>query len=199
MSTRGINSAVYGKFYAGQTGLVAGDFTAALSLDGGTTSETLTITEDALGWYNYTFTGLSSGQYLVKISYSSWSILDEYTYTTFTASDIQPLTEIHQKFYVGVTGLTQASFTAALFKNNVASAVSFVITEDSLGWYDVSFVEDSDGDWLLRIDYGDYHYIISAFVGAIAGTVIAGAISSSLGGNAFTSSISSNNFTTEIR
>lgn len=199
MTTRITGSTIYGKFFVGTTGLVQADFSYGLTKNNSSTSEILTITEDSLGWYNYSFAGLLVGQYIVKITYQSMSIADEYTYSISNTSDIDVNTTIYQKFFIGVTGLVQANFTAALFLNNIASGVSFTITEDALGWYNISFLNNAYGDWLLRIDIQDYHFLISAFVGLLAGGFLLANIGSNISDSGVRTTVGQTNLRSDIR
>lgn len=65
---------------------------------------------------------------------------------------------IYARFYVGATGLASGVFTKAVHLNGGASGQAITITEDALGYYFVSFVANSQGNWGLRIDYNDFHF-----------------------------------------
>lgn len=168
MTTFLVNSAIYDKIYVGTTGLVGGNFTVTLERDGTATAELVTIVEDALGWYEFNFVPLVTGQYLIKISVGDFSYTTEWTVTSMGSSDHQALVEIFQKFFVGVDGLLEDDFVVLLERNNASPipSVSFTITDDGGGWYNFSFTPHTSGMWIARIDYLDSHIKISAYVDA---------------------------------
>lgn len=170
MTQRAFNSAIYDKFYVGTTGLVSGNFTINLEVDGASSAQAVTVAEDALGWYEYNFTPNVSGEWNIKITYSSIGYTNSWTVMMTAASEHMSNQIVRQRFYIGTTGLIQANFTTLLEKNNLATAVSLTITQDSGGWYDVSFTPTSAGDWFARIDYQDNHIGISAFIADTTGT-----------------------------
>ena len=173
MTTRATGSIVYGKFYVGSTGLVIGNFSYGFELNGASEAITITLTEDALGWYEYQFTTTTAGNLNFKITYSDFAFEDSWVIAASASSEYQTGSNIYSRFYIGTTGLVQGNFTYLLEKNNAATGQSLTISEDSGGYYDAYFNPDSFGDWIARIDYGDYHILFSAFVNqAGSGTTI---------------------------
>lgn len=55
------------------------------------------------------------------------------------------------RHYLGTTGLTNASFTKALYKDGAASGVAVTVTEIAGGFYSASFTPDSAGLWTLDV------------------------------------------------
>lgn len=70
--------AIRGKFFVKTTGLVQGNFTTNLQQDG-SNAGTLTITEDALGWYNFSFTPATGGKWVLRIDYNDFHFSGEWS------------------------------------------------------------------------------------------------------------------------
>jgi len=68
MSLLIVNQAINDTFYHGDTGLVDGDFTKSLYLNGASDSATVTITELSGGFYKVNFTPDAEGLYFLRVS-----------------------------------------------------------------------------------------------------------------------------------
>lgn len=66
------------KFFVKQTGLSQGSFTTQLQQDG-VNAGSLTITEDAIGWYNAFFTPASGGKWTLRIDYNEFHLSGEWS------------------------------------------------------------------------------------------------------------------------
>lgn len=198
MTIYAANTALFDKFYNGNTGLVQASFTATLLRDGSATAESLTITEDALGWYELNFTPLATGQYTLKVDYSGITYTAEYTVAAIASSEHQAGAAIYQQFYVGTTGLTSGDFTKLLENNNAATAVTMTITEASAGWYNVSFTPDVSGNWIGRIDYVDNHIKIAAMVAAAPVITLAESLDVTITPLSLTVDVAAQNLTFDI-
>lgn len=164
MTTRAAGAVIYDKFYNGTTGLSLGDFSYSFELNGSSESITPTLTEDALGWYELAFTPSNQGNLTFRIKKDDFAYESIWVVAASASSEYQTGSNIYFRFYIGSTGLVQGDFTYLLEKNNASTAQTLTISEDALGYYDAYFNPDSFGDWFARIDYGDYHIGISAFV-----------------------------------
>lgn len=199
MSSRAVNSAIYGKFFVASTGLIQANFTFSLEKNNASTIESVTISEDGLGWYEFNFIPLSIGQYILSIKYGDFAFSFEWTVDSAAQSDHLVNVQIVQKFYTGVTGLVSGDFIKLLEFNNAATAVTATISEEGSGWYDYTFTPNAAGDWIARVDYSDQHFLIMAFVASGTGISYANlALGTNLAGSGIATSINANNLNSNI-
>lgn len=66
--------------------------------------------------------------------------------------------KIYSKFYLGQTGVATGSIAYGFEVNGAASGVGASLTEDSYGWYEQSFIPDTQGIWTEKIAYGDFKF-----------------------------------------
>lgn len=174
MSIRAVNSPIYFKFYVGTTGIVAGSFAYSVEKDGIASAVTVSFSEDALGWYKGTITPTSTGIWTIRIKYATDFFYGvDWVVGASAVGDYQSGDTCRGRFYVGTTGLVQGDFTTLLSLDNASSVVSFTISEESTGWYDVYFVGNANGDWCLRMSYSTNIFALTGFYGPVgSGTTI---------------------------
>ena len=67
-----VNDTIYARFYVGTTGLASGAFTKASHVNGSVSGQTVTIVEDALGYYFASFPAVSAGNWGLRIDYNDF-------------------------------------------------------------------------------------------------------------------------------
>lgn len=183
MSLREINQKIYSKFFLGETGVTLGSIAYGFEVDGSTSAAGASFTEDSDGWYEQSFTPDAAGIWTEKISYGDFKFTFNWEVAGGAVSSINANEKVWGRIYVGTAGLVQANFLYSLELNNDPTAVTPTIAEEGGGWYDLSFTPDTDGDWILWVQFGDDNFILEAFVapgsGAASNTNVSVALSQS--------------------
>lgn len=174
MSIRASGSPIYQKIYLGATGIAQGSVTFEFEVDGVSDSPTVNWAEDAIGWYEFDFSPSIDGDWTLSVKYGSFLLYFSWNVSTTAIGDYAVNDTAYFLIYVGDTGLAERDFTFELENDNAATAQVMTITEQSAGFYDVSYPMDAIGDWHGRVSYGSAHFLCSAFCESIAtgGTTI---------------------------
>lgn len=181
MSIRTSGSPIYQKIYLGATGINQGSVTFAFEADGASQSPMINWAEDAIGWYEFDFSPSIDGDWTLSVKYGSFLLYFSWNVSTMAIGDYAVNDTAYFIIYVGATGLLERDFTFELENDNAATAQVMTITEQALGFYDVSYQMDAIGDWHGRVTYGASQFLLSAFCESIStggATIVFGSTSS---------------------
>lgn len=164
MSTLAAGDKVYTKFFLGAEGISVGSISTGLEVDGASSSQTITITEDSKGWYKQEFQADVAGFWTEKITYGDFTFSFNWEVSGVATSSIHIGDTVRGRIYLGVTGLSLGDLSYNFELNNATTAVTPIMTEEGGGWYDISFTPNSNGFWSFWIQYNDDNIIMEAFV-----------------------------------